>query len=71
MKLYNAQGYKFTRDGIIKNIYAANDSGNFHETETTADKRSSAIAGGGDSPLSAQNISMIPKRKKETMIWNN
>lgn len=44
------------------NIYAANDSGNFHETETIAD-RSSVIAGGCDSPLSVQNIPTIQKTK--------
>lgn len=59
MKLYNAQGYKFTQGAIIKNICAANDSGNFHETETTADKRSSVITGGCASLLSEQNISDI------------
>lgn len=70
MKPYNAQGSKFTRDAIIKKTCAANDSGNFHETATTAD-RSSVIAGGGDSPLSVQNASTIRKRKRRKKQSND
>lgn len=52
-------------------IYAANDSGNFYETETTADRRSSVIAGGCDSPLSVQNISTIQKGKRKKKQSND